>query len=64
MIPQVTIIRTGVANTASVVAAFKRLGAEVRLTDDADDVRSAAARRAAGRRASARPCRHCEARLR
>lgn len=36
----VTIIRTGVANTASVIAAFDRLGIGARISDDAEDVRS------------------------
>ena len=32
--PTVTIVNTGIANTASVAAAFTRLGATVELTDD------------------------------
>jgi imidazole glycerol-phosphate synthase subunit HisH len=38
---RVAILRTGVANVASVMAAFRRLGAEPDLVDDAADVRSA-----------------------
>lgn len=43
MTPKVSIVRTGVANTASVIACFERLGASAELTVCADDVRSAAA---------------------
>jgi len=39
--PRVTIISTGVANTASVAAAFRRLGADVELVDDPARVREA-----------------------
>ncbi len=38
---QVKIIRTGVANIASMMAAFRRLGAEPELTDSVDAVRDA-----------------------
>jgi imidazole glycerol phosphate synthase glutamine amidotransferase subunit len=38
---EVLMIRTGVANTASVVAAFERLGTSVRLSESAADVRTA-----------------------
>lgn len=41
MAPTVHIIETGVANIASMLAAFERLGAEPRLTRDADEVRGA-----------------------
>jgi len=37
---EVAIIRTGIANTASVIAAFERLGVASRLTDDPAEVRS------------------------
>jgi imidazole glycerol-phosphate synthase subunit HisH len=40
MTREVVIVRTGVANTASVIAAFERLGATVRLSDDPSQVRS------------------------
>jgi imidazole glycerol phosphate synthase glutamine amidotransferase subunit len=36
---QVHIIKTGVANIASMIAAFERLGVQARLTDCPDDVR-------------------------
>jgi cyclase len=39
--PTITILNTGIANTASVAAAFTRLGAQVDLTDDADRARAA-----------------------
>lgn len=39
--PDLAIVRTGVANLASVVAAFERLGVVPRLTDDPGDVRNA-----------------------
>lgn len=39
--PEVVIVPTGVANTASVTAAFRRLGAEPRLADRADEVAAA-----------------------
>ena len=39
--PTVTIINTGIANTASVAAAFTRLGAAVELTDDPERARAA-----------------------
>lgn len=39
--PRVTIVRTGVANTASVVAAFERLGAEINLSEAPRDVDAA-----------------------
>jgi imidazole glycerol-phosphate synthase subunit HisH len=39
--PAVHIIETGVANIASMLAAFERLGAEPRLTRDAGEVREA-----------------------
>src|SRR5205823_10647581 len=34
MAAEITIVRTGIANTASVIAAFERLGTSPRLTDD------------------------------
>ena len=34
MAAEIAIVRTGIANTASVIAAFERLGAAPRLTDD------------------------------
>ena len=37
----ITILNTGIANTASVTAAFTRLGTQVELTDDADRARAA-----------------------
>ena len=37
----VTIVRTGAANLASVVAAFERLGRTVEITDNAFAVRTA-----------------------
>lgn len=37
----VTIIRTGVANTASVIAAFRRLGATVQLSNDPGEIAEA-----------------------
>ena len=40
-IPPVTIIRTGVANTASVIAAFQRMGAEVHLSNDPETISNA-----------------------
>jgi len=39
--PDVVILPTGVANTASVLAAFRRLGATPRLSEDLADVREA-----------------------
>ncbi|MBO6512771.1 MAG: imidazole glycerol phosphate synthase subunit HisH [Phycisphaerales bacterium] len=39
--PEVVILNTGIANTASVIAAFERLGCRVLLTDDADTARNA-----------------------
>lgn len=39
--PTVTIVRTGVANLASVVAAFERLGAQTHVTTDAAEVAAA-----------------------
>jgi len=40
MTRDVAIVRTGIANTASVIAAFERLGIASRLTDDPAEVRS------------------------
>lgn len=40
---EVYLMKTGVANVASVTAAFERLGARVELTDDPDTVRTAGA---------------------
>lgn len=39
--PEVVIIRTGTANIASILAAFRRIGAAPRLAHDADDVAQA-----------------------
>ncbi|MFK7760263.1 MAG: imidazole glycerol phosphate synthase subunit HisH [Phycisphaerales bacterium] len=39
--PLVTILKTGIANTASVSAAFQRLGAQVELTDSASVIDNA-----------------------
>ena len=39
--PEVLIVPTGVANTASVMAAFRRLGAEPRLADRPDEIAAA-----------------------
>ena len=41
MNPRVLVIRTGTANTSSVLAAFRRIGAEPELVDDAELVRAA-----------------------
>ena len=37
MRPDIVLVRTGVANVASVTAAFRRLGVEPRLSDDPGD---------------------------
>jgi len=39
--PEITIVNTGIANTASVVAAFGRLGVACEITDDAASIRRA-----------------------
>lgn len=43
MTPQVLLVRTGVANVASVSAALRRLGVEARLSTDPEELRSAPA---------------------
>ena len=43
MRPEVVLVRTGVANVASVTAALRRLGVEPRLSDDPGVIREAAA---------------------
>ena len=37
----ITILRTGLANLASVTAAFRRLGADIVVADDADTISGA-----------------------
>ena len=39
--PEITVVVTGVANLASVLAAWRRLGASPRVTEDPDEVRRA-----------------------
>ena len=43
MSPDLVLVRTGVAKTAAVIAAFRRLGVEPRLSDDPVEIRRAEA---------------------